>query len=41
MRFCAEVFGPQYAAVLGKAAEVAANRERRAAARACGHRGGP
>jgi hypothetical protein len=34
VRFCAKVFGPQYAAVLGKAAEVAANSERKAAAKA-------
>jgi hypothetical protein len=34
VRFCAKVFGPQYAALLGKAAEVAANRERKAAAKA-------
>jgi len=34
VRFCAKVFGPQYAAVLGKAAEVAANSERRAAVKA-------
>jgi hypothetical protein len=34
VRFCGKVFGPQYAAVLGKAAEVAANSERKAAAKA-------
>jgi hypothetical protein len=34
VRFCAKAFGPEYAAVLGKAAEVAANSERRAAAKA-------
>jgi hypothetical protein len=34
VRFCAQVFGAQYAAVLGKAAEVAANSERKAAAKA-------
>ena len=34
VRFCATVFGPQYAALLGKAAEVAVNSERKAAARA-------
>jgi hypothetical protein len=34
VRFCAKVFGPQYAALLGKAAEVAANSERKAAAKA-------
>jgi hypothetical protein len=34
VRFCAKVFGPQYAAVLGKAAEVAANSERKAAVKA-------
>ncbi|HEV3372232.1 MAG TPA: hypothetical protein VG145_06765 [Xanthobacteraceae bacterium] len=34
VRFCAKVFGPEYAAVLGKAAEVAANCERNAAAKA-------
>jgi hypothetical protein len=34
VRFCAKVFGAQYAAVLGKAAEVAANSERKAAAKA-------
>jgi len=33
VRFCAKVFGPEYAALLGKAAEVAANSERKAAAR--------
>jgi hypothetical protein len=32
--FCAKVFGTQYAAVLGKAAEVAANSERKATAKA-------
>lgn len=32
VRFCAKVFGPEYAALLGKAAEVAANSERKAAA---------
>jgi hypothetical protein len=31
VRFCGKVFGPEYAALLGKAAEVAANSERRAA----------
>jgi hypothetical protein len=34
VRFCATVFGPQYAAVLGKAAEVAANSERKTAVKA-------
>jgi hypothetical protein len=34
VRFCAKVFGPQYAALLGKAAEVAANSERKTAAKA-------
>jgi hypothetical protein len=34
VRFCGKVFGAQYAAVLGKAAEVAANSERKAAAKA-------
>jgi hypothetical protein len=34
VRFCAKVFGAQYAAVLGKAAEVAANSERKAATKA-------
>ncbi len=34
VRFCAKVFGPQYAVVLGKAAEVAANSERKAAVKA-------
>jgi hypothetical protein len=34
VRFCAKVFGPEYAAVLGKAAEAAANSERRAAVKA-------
>jgi hypothetical protein len=34
VRFCAKAFGPEYAAVLGKAAEVAANSERKAAAKA-------
>jgi hypothetical protein len=34
VRFCGKVFGPQYAAVLGKAAEVAANSDRKAAAKA-------
>jgi hypothetical protein len=37
VRFCAKVFGPEYAALLGKAAEVAANAappERKAAAKA-------
>ena len=34
VRFCAKVFGPQYAASLGRAAEVAANSERKAAAKA-------
>jgi hypothetical protein len=33
VRFCAKVFGAEYAALLGKAAEVAANNERKAAAR--------
>jgi hypothetical protein len=33
VRFCAKAFGPEYAAVLGKAAEVAANSERKAAAK--------
>jgi hypothetical protein len=32
VRFCAKVFGPQYAALLVKAAEVAVNKERKAAA---------
>jgi hypothetical protein len=34
VRFCAKVFGPEYAALLGKAAEVAANSERKTAAKA-------
>ena len=34
VRFCAKAFGPEYAAVLGKAAEVAANSERKAGAKA-------
>jgi hypothetical protein len=34
VRFCAKLFGPQYAAVLGKAAEAAANSDRKAAAKA-------
>ena len=34
VRFCAKIFGPQYAAVLGKAAEVAGNSERKTAAKA-------
>jgi hypothetical protein len=34
LRFCGKVFGTEYAALLGKAAEVAANNERKAAARA-------
>jgi hypothetical protein len=34
VRFCAKIFGAQYAAVLGKAAEVAVNGERKAAAKA-------
>jgi hypothetical protein len=34
VRFCAKLFGPQYAAVLGKAAEVAANSERKTATKA-------
>jgi hypothetical protein len=34
VRFCAKAFGPEYAAVLGKAAEVAANSERKATAKA-------
>jgi hypothetical protein len=34
VRFCAKVFGAEFAAVLGKAAEVAANSERKAAAKA-------
>jgi hypothetical protein len=34
VRFCAKAFGPEYAAVLGKAAEAAANSERKAAAKA-------
>ncbi len=34
VRFCAKIFGAQYAAVLGKAAEVAVNSERKAAAKA-------
>lgn len=33
-RFCAKVFGPEYAAQLAKAADVAANSERKAAAKA-------
>jgi hypothetical protein len=32
--FCAKLFGPQYAAVLGKAAEAAVNSERKTAAKA-------
>ncbi len=34
VRFCAKVFGPQYAASLGRAAEIVANSERKAAAKA-------
>ena len=34
VRFCAKLFGPQYAAVLGKAAEAAVNSERKTAAKA-------
>jgi hypothetical protein len=34
VRFCAKQFGPQYAAVLGKAVEVAANSDRKAPAKA-------
>jgi hypothetical protein len=34
VRFCARIFGQEYASLLGKAAEVAAQRERKAAARA-------
>jgi hypothetical protein len=34
VRFCAKVFGPQYAALLVKAAEVAVNKERKAAVKA-------
>ena len=34
VRFCAKVFGQEFAAVLDKAAEVAANSERKAAAKA-------
>jgi hypothetical protein len=34
VRFCATVFGPQYAAALDKAAEVAANSERKTAVKA-------
>ncbi len=34
VRFCARIFGPQYAAVLGKAAEVAVSSERKTAAKA-------
>jgi hypothetical protein len=34
VRFCAKVFGQEFAAVLGKAAEVAANSERKTAAKA-------
>ena len=34
VRFCARYFGPQYAAVLGKAAEVAVSSERKTAAKA-------
>lgn len=34
VRFCAKVFGPQYAALLVKAAEVAVNSERKTAAKA-------
>jgi len=34
MRFSAKVFGKEYAVLLAKAAEVAANSERKAAARA-------
>jgi hypothetical protein len=34
VRFCAKIFGPQYAAVLDKAAEVAVNSERKTAAKA-------
>ncbi len=33
VRFCAKVFGQEYASLLGKAAEVAAHSERRAAAK--------
>jgi hypothetical protein len=33
VRFCAKVFGAEYAALVGKAAEVAANSGRKAAAR--------
>ena len=32
--FCAKIFGREYAAVLGKAADVAANSERKTAAKA-------
>jgi hypothetical protein len=32
--FCAKLFGPQYAAVLDKAAEAAVNSERKTAAKA-------
>jgi hypothetical protein len=32
--FCAKLFGPQYAALLGKAAEVATNSDRKAAVNA-------
>jgi hypothetical protein len=34
VRFCAKVFGQEYASLLAKAAEVAAQRERKAPARA-------
>jgi hypothetical protein len=34
VRFCAKVFGQEYAALLAKAADVAANSERKAAAKA-------
>ena len=34
VRFCAKVFGSDYAALLTKAAEVAGNSERKAAAKA-------
>ncbi|MEX0840977.1 MAG: hypothetical protein WD039_01635, partial [Xanthobacteraceae bacterium] len=34
VRFCAKVFGPEYASQLAKAAEVAANSERKAAVKA-------
>ena len=34
VRFCAKLFGPQYGALLGKAAEVATNSDRKAASKA-------